>query len=292
MLTTVLKKVILFFLLTQFCLHSGSGQNPLFADGTPGKKATIKYLLERIQSMQNIQLSYNENALGNLNREIELPEGSLTLEQVLEVIAKQGNMQVKKVGKNLVLKPAKLQSSTISGYVTDGATGESLIGTTIRIKGTSTGSLTNVYGFYSLTLPAGPTTLVYTSVGYETVEKNLIVSESLTLNVKMSPSTELLEEVVVSATAEDENVSANRMGHATLSAKTIQTMPALLGEADVMRALKLLPGVAMTSETSSGFSVRGGGFDQNLILLDEAVVTILLTCLASFLLSIMTLSKM
>ncbi len=255
-------------------VYSGFGQNTeiVLANGTPGKKATIKYLIDRIQELQSVQFSYSEEVLHSLEKRIEIPEGEVTLETLLQLIAKEGHMTVKKVGKNLVLKPVKVENVTISGYVTDKASGESLIGTTIQIKGTYTGAMTNVYGFYSLTVPQGEVTLVFSSVGYDRLEKTLVAASNQVVDIQLNPSTEMLEEVVVTGRAEDENVSANRMGHSTLSAKTVKTLPTLMGEADVIRTLKLLPGVAMTSETSSGFSVRGGGFDQNLILLDEAVV--------------------
>lgn len=235
-------------------------------------RTTIRYILREILESRQIQLSYSEDQLQNLEKEIEVPAGELTLDQLLELISVKGGLTYKRVGKNIILKPAKQESYTVSGYIYDDLTGETLIGTTVQIEGTYTGALANVYGFYSLTVPAGKHTLLYSSVGYGVHKEEIDISSNQVIDIRMRPYTKLLNEVVVTAEEEDENVTVNKMGHSQISAKTISKIPALMGEVDVLRTLKLLPGVQMTSETSSGFSVRGGGYDQNLILLDEAVV--------------------
>ncbi|MEM9339736.1 MAG: carboxypeptidase-like regulatory domain-containing protein [Bacteroidota bacterium] len=159
----------------------------------------------------------------------------------------------------------------ISGYITDDDTGETLIGATVQLKGTSRGTISNVYGFYSLTLPEGTHTLWISYAGFIKQEVPITLKENLELSVNMKPNAEVLEEVLVTAEREDRNVTDTNLGLTTVTAKSIAAIPAI-GEADLIRAIKLLPGVQTTSETSSGFSVRGGSPDQNLILLDEAIV--------------------
>ena len=171
----------------------------------------------------------------------------------------------------MALKVSAQEQYTLSGYISDQESGETLIGAIVQIKGTSQGAISNVYGFYSITLPAGDYTMLVSYNGFALQEVPLSLNRNLEQSFSLKPDTELLEAVVVSAEREDRNVTDTNMGLNTVNAKTIAAIPAI-GEADLIRAIKLLPGVQSTSETSSGFSVRGGSPDQNLILLDEAIV--------------------
>ncbi len=161
---------------------------------------------------------------------------------------------------------------TISGFITDADTGEELIGATVLIRELRTGVTSNVYGFYSISLPEGAYTLVFSYVGFEPKEKNLRLSASRTMNVELKAQQKLLDEIVVTSSRPEDNIARNEMSTVRLEARTIQRIPALMGEVDVIKAIQLLPGVQTASEGSSGFSVRGGSPDQNLILLDEATV--------------------
>ena len=161
---------------------------------------------------------------------------------------------------------------TISGYVRDAANGEALIGANIAIKESGMGTIANQYGFYSVTLPPGFYTLVYSFIGYNSVSRPLNFIEDSEINIELEESSLLLEEVTVTAEAANSNITSLETGSTKLQINTIRKIPALLGEVDVIKAIQLLPGVQVTSEGSSGFSVRGGSPDQNLILLDEATV--------------------
>ncbi len=161
---------------------------------------------------------------------------------------------------------------TISGYLKDAKNGEALIGATISKEGTSIGTAANEYGFYSLTLPKGKHTLAINYVGYTTQKKEIELEKNTTLNIEMSEDSKQLEEVVVSSTQVDQNIKTNEMSVARLDIKQIQKMPALLGEVDVVKSIQTLPGVTTVGEGATGFNVRGGNIDQNLILLDEAPV--------------------
>jgi len=165
------------------------------------------------------------------------------------------------------------QSYTISGYVRDAATGESLLGVSVLVKGAANlGTTTNNYGFYSLQLPAGEQALVFSYLGYDTKRVLLDVQSSERLNVKLEEASLKLEEVVVKARPDDANVESTEMGTVGLTMDRVKKIPALMGEVDVLKTIQLLPGVLSAGEGNAGFFVRGGGADQNLVLLDEAVV--------------------
>ena len=162
--------------------------------------------------------------------------------------------------------------ATLSGYVRDVATGEDLVGATVQIVGTTEGVATNVYGFFSLTMPKGRYQIRVAYIGYEAYVVEQLLEADARLNVELSAKAEQLEAVVVTGEAENTNVVANEMSVAKIAPKTIKEVPAILGEADVVRAIQLLPGVTSVADGASGFNVRGGSAGQNLILLDEAVI--------------------
>lgn len=160
---------------------------------------------------------------------------------------------------------------TLSGYMRDSASNESLIAATVYIKELQTGAQTNTYGFYSVSVPAGTYTVIYSYIGYGTLTKTIDLSTSKTYNAELG-STTSLQEVQVRAERKDENVRGTEMGTVTLSVEKIKTLPVIFGETDILKTLQLMPGVQSAGEGNSGFYVRGGGPDQNLILLDDAVV--------------------
>jgi hypothetical protein len=164
------------------------------------------------------------------------------------------------------------QEYTISGYITDEKTGEELIGAAIKVKGTNLGSVTNVYGYYSLTLPAGDYTVAYDFIGYNEIEKPVKLNKSIRMDIKLAEASEIIDEIELTGVKENENITTTQMSVTSLSSKEIKKMPALLGETDIIRSLTLLPGISTVGEISTGFNVRGGNADQNLILLDEAPV--------------------
>lgn len=161
---------------------------------------------------------------------------------------------------------------TISGYVKDAKNGEALIGVTVFKKNSQIGTTSNAYGFYSLTLPKGNDTIVFSFIGYKTTFKAVDLFSNQTVNLEMSEEGTDLQEVVVSSEKEDMNVKSMEMSVAKLDIKQIQKMPALLGEVDIIKSIQLLPGVTTVGEGASGFNVRGGNIDQNLVLMDEAPV--------------------
>lgn len=161
---------------------------------------------------------------------------------------------------------------TLSGVVTETATGETLIGVNISIPEINAGAISNAYGFYSITLPGDSYNVVFSSLGFITQQQSVDLTRSLLLNMEMSEDVEQLAEVVIKADVEALDLKSPQMSVNTLTAQTIKNIPVLLGEADVVKSLLLLPGVSNAGEGASGFNVRGGATDQNLILVDEATI--------------------
>lgn len=161
---------------------------------------------------------------------------------------------------------------TLSGYVRDVQSGEALIAATVYIKELQIGTQTNSYGFYSLSMPAGSYTVIYTYVGYATLTESVQLIESRTFNAEMASTATIKEVEVIASSRKDENVKKAEMGTLSLSVEQIKALPVLFGEVDILKAMQLMPGVQSAGEGNSGFYVRGGGPDQNLVLLDDAVV--------------------
>lgn len=166
------------------------------------------------------------------------------------------------------------QRITVSGTIKDGTTGETLIGATVKLQSASqnTGLATNAYGFYSITTAPGEYNLIVSYSGYQSSIQKITLHKSLTINIELAPAS-TLQEVQISATdLKDENVKSPQMGLNKISMKDLDNIPVLLGEKDVLKTIQFLPGVKSGGEGNTGFFVRGGAADQNLILLDEATV--------------------
>ncbi|MDE3740688.1 TonB-dependent receptor [Maribacter polysaccharolyticus] len=164
------------------------------------------------------------------------------------------------------------QKYTLSGTVSEAASNETMIGVTIAIPELNTGVTTNEYGFYSITLPAGTYEIHVGYLGFQDQIQNIELTENSKLNFLMEEEAEQLEEVVVTDTGDKMDIRKPQMSVNTMSVATIKKIPVILGEADVIKSILLLPGVTNAGEGSSGFNVRGGAADQNLILLDEATI--------------------
>ncbi len=161
---------------------------------------------------------------------------------------------------------------TLSGYLKDAKTGESLFGANIYVKDLLKGTTANSYGFYSLTLDKGSYTVVYSFLGYQDQEFEIELNKDLRKNLDLGLKELVIKEVEIIAERDDKNTSSTDMGKVEMNVEKIKKLPAFLGEVDVLKTIQLLPGVQSAGEGNSGFYVRGGGPDQNLILLDEAVV--------------------
>ncbi len=161
---------------------------------------------------------------------------------------------------------------TVSGTVTDKATGESLIGATVSVEGAHEGTVTNEYGFFSISLPSASYVIRASYIGYAQYTEKMVLDKDYKLKVTLAAEGNTLQEVLVSDKAKNEAVTSAQMGRENLNVKQLASLPVLFGEKDVMKIVQLLPGVKAAGEGSTGFYVRGGGADQNLVVLDEAIV--------------------
>src|SRR5690606_38890152 len=164
------------------------------------------------------------------------------------------------------------QKFTLSGTVRSERTGETVINASIRSVGNGDGASSNEYGFYSVTLPSGDYEVEYSAVGFKTVVEKISLTQNLTRNILLPDEIKDLENVTVTATGRGRTITGTQMGVERLTIKEVNTIPMLLGERDILKAIQLLPGIKQAGDGNSGFYVRGGSADQNLILLDEAQV--------------------
>jgi outer membrane receptor protein involved in Fe transport len=161
---------------------------------------------------------------------------------------------------------------TLSGTIYDDLNNETLIGVSVYFPELNSGTTTNDYGFYSITIPKGSYALQISYLGYNTLIENIALSEKTTRNFNLKEASESLDEIIIESNIEKLNLKTPQMSVNNLTSSTIKQIPVVLGEADVIKSLILLPGVTSAGEGASGFNVRGGAADQNLILLDEAIV--------------------
>lgn len=164
------------------------------------------------------------------------------------------------------------QNFSISGYVKDKANGESAVGTTVFVKEANQATSANQYGFYSITVPKGSYTILYSYLGYRTDTQRVELNKNINLNISLTAEDRELQEVEISTEKPDENVKSSQMSAVHLDMTEIKKIPAFLGEVDILKTIQLLPGVKSSGDGNTGFYVRGGGPDQNLVLLDEATV--------------------
>lgn len=161
----------------------------------------------------------------------------------------------------------------LSGTIKDGQTGETLLGATIYVPTLETGTITNTYGFYSLTLPANQKIkIVISFVGYNTLEKEFTLTKDEKFNIELNPSSKNLKQVVIEGDTYKEEIKSTQMSVTKVTAKEAKNIPAIFGEVDIIKTLQLKPGVQSGGEGTAGLYIRGGGADQNLIVLDEATV--------------------
>ena len=163
-------------------------------------------------------------------------------------------------------------SFTISGYVQDNSNNELIIGASVIVKELQIGTVTNNYGFFSLTLIEGEYDLIFQSLGFEDQSLNFSLDRNISVNIFLNENIESLDEVILSKNIEDVDVELPLLSMNILSGKTIRQTPVVFGESDLLKTIQLLPGVSSAGEGASGFNVRGGAADQNLILFDEAII--------------------
>ena len=171
---------------------------------------------------------------------------------------------------NLSLNAQK--NYTLSGYVLDSQSNELIIGSSVIVEGLNIGTITNSYGFFSITIEEGNYNIRIQNLGFKDNTQNINLNKNLSLNIFLTEEVESLNEVIVVENSEDIDIDLPVLSLNILSGKTIRQTPVVFGESDILKTIQLLPGVSSAGEGASGFNVRGGAADQNLILFDEAII--------------------
>ena len=161
---------------------------------------------------------------------------------------------------------------TLSGYIVDQSSKEIIIGSNVIIPLLNTGTISNSYGFYSITVPEGNYEIIFSILGYKEIVKNINIDKNISIDIMLNEEIEVLKEVVITENIEDIKIDLPVLSLNRLSGQTIRQTPVVFGESDLLKTIQLLPGVSNAGEGASGFNVRGGGADQNLILFDEAII--------------------
>jgi CarboxypepD_reg-like domain/TonB-dependent Receptor Plug Domain len=271
----ILKNIVFIF----FSLVIISNGNYAIAQGNttvdtkflfPKKNYSISEIISEIESASQYKFSYSSSAI-NVKRKIELIKEKYTLIEVLEILKSdyQLNNQFKK--NKILLFPLKnVTKYTINGYIKDLSTGENLINANIYTVETYFGTISNTYGFFSLTLPKGRHKLHISYVGYKLQEETILLYTDTILNFNLKPVIELNEIIVKSDN--DPTLRLATLQQTKVQPKELEKLPVLMGEGDILKSIQLLPGIQSGSEGTSGLYVRGGGPDQNLVLLDGVPV--------------------
>lgn len=231
----------------------------------------VEVVCGMLEKEYGIHFSYSKE-LVSLSRRVTLNVRQQRLKKFLDDLFDPDDIRYTRVGEQVVLLPVQRNIRTISGYVRDSASGENLIGATIYSPGLRQGTVTNQYGFFSLTTAKDSGRLVFSYIGYQPMVKSIPGRGDKLINVELSSLGSLKEVVVVSGKEHTKLQEQTQMSKLNLSTTELQAMPRLLGEVDVMRTLQSLPGVSGGMDGAGGLYVRGGGPDQNLVLIDGTPV--------------------
>lgn len=234
------------------------------------KDQPLEMVCGLLEKEYGIHFSYSRE-LVNLSRKVTLAVHNQRLKKVLEELFAPDDIRFTRVGEQIVLLPVQRNTRTISGYIKDAVSGESLIGATVYSPALKQGTTTNQYGFFSLTTVKDSNSLVISYIGYAPRLQPLLVKGDQLLNIVLKPVGSL-KEVVISAREKSKLQEQTQMSKVNLSASELQAMPRLLGEVDVMRTLQSMPGVSGGMDGAGGLYVRGGSPDQNLVLMDGTPV--------------------
>jgi hypothetical protein len=244
---------------------------------------TLKKALKSIEQIAELKFSYSKKLI-KVDEKITYACTDEQLSIVLKEILIPLGIDFQLVDNYIVLIPSKStkvtptqpqntiakRDFTISGVISEASSAELLIGATIRIDGLGKGTISNSYGFYSLTLPEGKYNLVISYIGYQEIRRSIHLNRNLEINGFLEQDTELLPELLITSDQSLDLLESIQMGYTEIKPAEVAQMPALMGEKDVIRSLQTIPGIKMFADGSTMFHVRGGNRDQNLILLDDA----------------------
>ncbi|MBB6501338.1 carboxypeptidase-like regulatory domain-containing protein [Pedobacter cryoconitis] len=251
------------------------------------KEESLKSALDKISNISGTKFTYNDQVASS-KLKVSVNAKDKSLNEILTLLFIDQPFKFSELGKEVYIKydpskeknvmadpaanPAEGRKHTLSGTVSSSTTGETFIAATIRVAGTRQAVISNEYGFYSLTLPTGKYHIEISAVGSRTRTQAIELNKNLTLNIALDDNANELETVNITSSTTRREIDNPQMGVERLSVSETKTIPVILGERDIIKTLQLLPGIKSSTEGTSGFFVRGGSADQNMILLDEAPV--------------------
>ncbi|MCF8381016.1 MAG: TonB-dependent receptor [Bacteroidales bacterium] len=244
----------------------------------PSKTQTLQTLMDEITDHFGRELSFNPNQI-DMEMEVELKDLSGSLNDLIQILEEYG-IELNILGEHIILKKIqipRLEESlpkiyTLSGFLSDTTAGENLIGATVIVRETGKGSISNSYGFYSLSLEEGDYEIVFSYIGYNSLSLSISLHANKKLDIQLSESSINLQEAVIIYDEVARIGNRLQSGKMELAVNSIRKMPGFLGESDVIKSLQSIPGIVFYSDGSTIFHVRGGARDQNLLLIDEAPV--------------------
>ena len=246
------------------------------------KETTIIQVFTELEKKSDYVFFFSDDVKTELSQRVSISATDKPLKKILDEVLEETLLDYKivgrqitishKVNKSVIRQNKKTKNVKINGVVTDADSKEPLANVNIYIPELGRGASTGEDGAFSITIPNGTYSFRLSYIGYKTGTEKVDASLDINSCIFSLRSDTKLEEVVVLANKKDENVTRTNMGVEKLTISEIRRMPALMGEVDIIKAIQLLPGVQATAEGGSGYSVRGGSADQNLIVLDNATV--------------------
>ncbi|MFD2564300.1 carboxypeptidase-like regulatory domain-containing protein [Aquimarina rubra] len=270
--TIFLMKLSFFFYLV-FCFQllsfNGFSQNSITLTE---ENSSLKSIIHKIEEQTSYRFILNNDVI-DVDQHFSINVIEMEITETLTLLFKNAKISYKIKKNHIILSKAKKRPDdfTISGIVKDASTGETLLGASIIITNSNRGVVTNEYGFYSISLPKGVYVFEVSFLGYTTKEVVVQLENNMNMKIELQPSSSELDEIVITSNQNNKSQVKSILGGTTsLTTSEIKKLPSFFGEPDITRAILTQPGISSVGEGTSGFNVRGGNVDQNLILLDEA----------------------
>lgn len=244
------------------------------------ENVTLEETLQTLSRETGLEFSYGSRKI-DLEQKISIHAEEFSIAAVLDLVCSMAGIEYIIVEDHIVLRPVRATLTpvpggpfhyTLNGYIRDQRSNESLIGATVYVASLEKGTISNEFGFYSLTLPGGSYNILFSYLGYETLKSQTDLTEDLFMDIRLDQESSMLEEVVITRAEDHVDLSMARTGNVNLAPRSVQRMPAFMGEHDVIKSLDAIPGISLQGDGSTLFFVRGGNKDQNLILLDDAPI--------------------
>jgi hypothetical protein len=259
-------------------INAFTQQNPETQISITLTDVSLAQALKEISQKSGVVFSYNPKKIPATEK-ITYRASNKSVLAILNDFSNSYNLKYMQIENQIVLKPEKKTSTppanlpiTISGYVKDHRTGEVLIGSSVYIEELKTGTTTNSYGYYSITVPKGTYNLTYSFVGFKDFAKAVTLTNSIQSDLSLEEDVPELQEIIITDSFKENLVTEIQVGKLNISPSIIEQRPSFFGELDVIKSLESVPGVKMHSDGSTFYSVRGGNRDQNLVMIDDAPI--------------------